>query len=77
MAARALSLLLAMIGVIALVTSMWMNARFGWGLSPNLADRTTLAVLHALVDPAAAGINEAHGTSGPWAARGTHHHVSW
>src|SRR5262245_20282618 len=41
---KALSLLLAAIGVTALVTSVWMNARFGWGLSPNLADRTTLAI---------------------------------
>jgi hypothetical protein len=63
---KALSILLAAIGVIALVTSMWMNARFGWGLSPNLTDRTTLAVLHALVDPAAAGIIAAGGLMFRW-----------
>jgi hypothetical protein len=63
---KALSLLLAAIGVIALVTSMWMNARFGWGLSPNLADRTTLAILHAIVDPAAAGVIAACGLMFRW-----------
>ena len=63
---KALSLLLAMIGAIALVTSMCMNVRFGWGLSPNLTDRTTLAVLHALVDPAAAGIIAAGGLMFRW-----------
>ena len=66
---KALSLLLAAIGVIALVTSMWMNARFGWGLSANLADRTTLAILHAIVDPAAAGIIAAGGLMLRWDRR--------
>jgi len=42
-----------------------MNARFGCGLSPNLADRTTLAILHAIVDPAAAGIIAAGGLMFP------------
>ena len=39
-----------------MLVSMWMNARFGWGLAPDWADRITLAVLHVLVDPAAAGL---------------------
>jgi hypothetical protein len=44
------------IGVVALGVSMWMNFRFGWGLSSDFMDRTTLAILHVLVDPAAAGL---------------------
>jgi hypothetical protein len=66
---KALSMLLAAIGAIALATSIWMNARFGWGLSPDFADRTALAVLHALVDPAAAGITAAGGLMVRWGWR--------
>ena len=51
---KVLSIFLAMFASVALCASMWMNARFGWGLSQDLTDRTILAVLHVLVDPAAA-----------------------
>jgi hypothetical protein len=53
---KTISVFLFVIGIAALGISMWMNFRFGWGLSGDLADRTTLAVLHVLVDPAAAGL---------------------
>ena len=66
---KALSVLLALIGAIALSTSMWMNARFGWGLSADLGDRTILAVLHALLDPAAAGMIAAAGLMFRWSRR--------
>jgi hypothetical protein len=41
----------------------------GGGLSPDFADRTALAVLHALVDPAAAGITAAGGLMVRWGWR--------
>ena len=53
---RTLSTFLMFIGLVALGISMWMGFRFGWGLSQDLADRATLALLHVLVDPAAAGL---------------------
>lgn len=51
---KVVSIFLMAIGLIAMGVSMFMNARFGWGLSEDLADRTAMAVLHILVDPAAA-----------------------
>src|SRR5262245_25198259 len=53
---RTVSMFLQAVAFTALLVSMWMNARFGWGLAPDWADRITLAVLHVLVDPAAAGL---------------------
>jgi len=53
---RTVSLFLQVIAFAAMSVSMWMNARFGWGLAPEWADRITLALLHVLVDPAAAGL---------------------
>jgi hypothetical protein len=53
---RVVSGFLIAIGCVALGVSMWMNARFGWGLSGDFTDRTTLAILHVIVDPAAAGL---------------------
>ena len=53
---KTVSLFLQGIAFAAMLMSMWMNARFGWGLAPDWADRISLAVLHVLVDPAAAGL---------------------
>ena len=53
---KTVSVFLQAIAFAAMLVSMWMNARFGWGLAPDWVDRITLAVLHVLVDPAAAGL---------------------
>jgi hypothetical protein len=53
---KAVSILLVAIGLVAMAVSMFMNARFGWGLSEDFADRTAMAILHILVDPAAAAL---------------------
>jgi len=53
---KTISVILLCIGSVALCTSMWMNAKFGWGLSPDLPDRIALAIHHVLVDPAAASL---------------------
>ena len=66
---RAVSIFLMTIGVVALGASMVMNWRFGWGLSHDTIDRTTIAVLHVLVDPAAAGLVTAGGLMISWGWR--------
>jgi hypothetical protein len=53
---RAVSCFLIFIGLAALGVSVFMNMRFGLGLSQDPTDRTTMAILHVLVDPAAAGL---------------------
>ena len=53
---KVLSGFLMFIAAIALLASMVMNWRFGWGLSTDLVDRSTVAVLHVLVDPAAGSL---------------------
>src|SRR5690348_8817918 len=63
------SVFLQFIAFAAMIVSMWMNARFGWGLAPEWADRITLAVLHLLVDPAAAGLIVTGGLMIRWSWR--------
>lgn len=53
---RTVSIFLVCVGLVALGASMFMNFRFGYGLSKDFTDRTTLAILHVLTDPAAAGL---------------------
>lgn len=66
---RTVSVFLQFIAFAAMIVSMWMNARFGYGLAPDWADRITLAVLHVLVDPAAAGLIVTGGLMIRWSWR--------
>src|SRR5262245_12651779 len=53
---RILGGLLMALGTVALIVSVFMNSRFGWGLSQDLLDRGTLAILHGMVDPSSAAL---------------------
>lgn len=66
---RAIGALLIGIGLIAMVVSMVMNWRFGWSLASAEEDRYLMAVLHSLVDPAAAGLVAAGGLMLAWGWR--------
>ena len=66
---RVLSVILVGTGICALALSMWMNARFGWAQADALEDRTVMAGLHTLADPAAAALGAAGGMFLAWGWR--------
>ena len=66
---RVLSVILVGTGICALALSMWMNARFGWAQADALEDRTVMAGLHTLADPAAAALGAAGGVFLAWGWR--------
>ena len=66
---RAIGVLLIGIGLVAMVVSMIMNWRFGYSLAASEGDRLLMAVLHSLVDPAAACLIAAGGLMLAWGWR--------